>query len=113
MGNRNKPESDDEEDSKGNTSNKADNSSNSNTNIETRVLESTPLLEAFGNAKTLRNDNSSRFGKFIEIQFDQFGVIVGAKIRTYLLGKALDIYSDSLVYNRTISRIYYFCQSNN
>jgi hypothetical protein len=46
------------------------------------VLQSTPLLEAFGNAKTLRNDNSSRFGKFIEIQFDRSGNIAGASIHT-------------------------------
>ncbi|EFA74941.1 myosin-5b [Heterostelium album PN500] len=56
--------------------------------VEERVLESTPLLEAFGNAKTLRNDNSSRFGKFIEIHFNDSGSIIGAKILTYLLEKS-------------------------
>ncbi|KAL1552298.1 myosin-15 [Salvia divinorum] len=57
-------------------------------NVEKQVLESNPLLEAFGNARTIRNDNSSRFGKFVEIQFDSNGRISGAAIRTYLLERS-------------------------
>jgi len=50
-----------------------------------QVLESNPLLEAFGNAKTLRNNNSSRFGKLIEIYFNAGHHICGALISTYLV----------------------------
>ncbi|KAL3779980.1 hypothetical protein ACHAW5_008629 [Stephanodiscus triporus] len=51
------------------------------------VLRSNPILESFGNARTIRNDNSSRFGKFIEIRFDSGGTLVGASVETYLLEK--------------------------
>lgn len=53
-----------------------------------RVIEVNPLLESFGNATTVRNDNSSRFGKFTQMQFDRKGNLIGARCDTYLLEKS-------------------------
>ncbi|XP_028812636.1 unconventional myosin-Va isoform X6 [Denticeps clupeoides] len=60
----------------------------SEANVEEKVLASNPIMEAIGNAKTTRNDNSSRFGKYIEIGFDKRYHIIGANMRTYLLEKS-------------------------
>ncbi|KAJ0492750.1 putative myosin ATPase [Helianthus annuus] len=56
--------------------------------IEYEILKTNPILEGFGNAKTSRNDNSSRFGKLIEIHFSEIGRIAGASIQTFLLEKS-------------------------
>ncbi|XP_022081867.1 unconventional myosin-Va-like isoform X3 [Acanthaster planci] len=62
--------------------------SSAETQIEKKVLASNPVMEAIGNAKTTRNDNSSRFGKYIEISFNTQHHIIGANMRTYLLEKS-------------------------
>ncbi|KAF1315141.1 Myosin-like protein, partial [Globisporangium splendens] len=62
--------------------------SNSNSKVIQQIIKANPLLESFGNAKTVRNDNSSRFGKFTELQFTQDAMLIGARSRTYLLEKS-------------------------
>jgi myosin-5 len=69
-------------------SNSVNEASSKESTIIERVLDANPLMESFGNAKTSRNDNSSRFGKFSELQFNAIGQLVGAKSRTYLLEKS-------------------------
>ena len=60
----------------------------SQSNLATRILESNPVLEGLGNAKTVRNNNSSRFGKFVTIRFDDNATLVGAEVQTFLLEKS-------------------------
>ncbi len=58
--------------------------------IHTQLLESNHVLEAFGNSQTIRNDNSSRFGKYLELQFSRDNCqLVGGRLSTYLLGACI------------------------
>ncbi|MFH4980190.1 hypothetical protein AB6A40_006899, partial [Gnathostoma spinigerum] len=72
--------------------------------IEDRVLATNPIMEAIGNAKTIRNDNSSRFGKFIQIDFTDRFVISGARMKTYLLEKSRLVFQ---AYNERNYHIFY------
>ncbi|KPP56455.1 hypothetical protein Z043_125921, partial [Scleropages formosus] len=67
---------------------KKDTTSEKKGTLEDQIIQANPALEAFGNAKTIRNDNSSRFGKFIRIHFGASGKLASADIETYLLEKS-------------------------
>lgn len=82
-----------------NSSKKKKKSDGAMTEVEEQILATNPIMEAFGNAKTSRNDNSSRFGKYIEIQFDDGANIIGAKIRTYLLERSRLIFQPEIERN--------------
>ena len=84
--------------------------SDTETQVEKKVLASSPIMEAIGNAKTTRNDNSSRFGKYIEIDFSSKFQIIGASMRTYLLEKSRVVFQASEERNYHI--FYQLCAAN-
>ncbi|XP_061682257.1 unconventional myosin-Vb [Syngnathoides biaculeatus] len=79
------------------------------TSVEDKVLASNPIMEAIGNAKTTRNDNSSRFGKYIQIGFGRKGDIIGANMSTYLLEKSRVVFQAAAERNYHI--FYQLCAS--
>ncbi|MCL4133536.1 UNVERIFIED_CONTAM: hypothetical protein GTU68_031693 [Idotea baltica] len=65
-----------------------------NRNLEDKILQVNPIMEAFGNAKTGINDNSSRFGKYLDLSFTKLGRVTGAKVSVYLLEQSRVVYQE-------------------
>merc|ERR1719235_1149628 len=63
--------------------------------VEQKIIQTNPILEAFGNAQTVMNDNSSRFGKFVDLKFDERGLVQGAALSHYLLERARVVHQTS------------------
>lgn len=78
--------------------------------LEDQIVQANPVLEAYGNAKTVRNNNSSRFGKFIRIHFGPKSTIAGADVETYLLEKSRITYQQPGIERNY--HIFYFLLSN-
>ncbi|CAG0923056.1 unnamed protein product, partial [Notodromas monacha] len=76
-----------------------------NKNLEEKILQVNPIMEAFGNARTGINDNSSRFGKYVDLTFTPSGNVVGAKVSVYLLEQSRVVHQDS---NERNFHIFYY-----
>jgi myosin-5 len=81
--------------------------SSDETQVEKKLLALNPVMEAFGNAKTIRNDNSSRYGKFIQFDFNKSHYIVGGSIKTYLLEKSRVVFQ--AIHERNYHIFYQLC----
>lgn len=74
--------------------------------VEQTILSAGPVLEAFGNAKTAHNNNSSRFGKFIQVKYKENGMVQGAVVQKYLLEKSRIVSQVPYAYTKMFSNLF-------